>query len=159
MFSSGSHCVPNLFLLVLAMFPNIFSIAPVFYPICFGKCCLVLTGPAPCVLLHINHMQICFSFFFCDTQCVSLNFFLTIFFHFVNWTNGNFFEFFCFPSVNSTSSASFFGRSNFQYHKIDPKKKKKKKTIILEYNLPSCIFKSLVIRFEIISRNHKPTSK
>jgi len=33
-FPSGSHCVPQ----VPNEFPNMFSIAPHFYPICFGKC-------------------------------------------------------------------------------------------------------------------------
>jgi hypothetical protein len=56
-----------MFLLVLAMFPNIFSIAPFFfYPICFGKCCLALTGPAPSVLPHIKaHADL---FFFLPTE-------------------------------------------------------------------------------------------
>jgi hypothetical protein len=34
-FPSGSHYVPQ----VPNEFPNMFSIAPHFYPICFGKCC------------------------------------------------------------------------------------------------------------------------
>jgi hypothetical protein len=36
-FSMGSCNVPN-------MFPNMFSIAPHFYPICLGKCCPPFTN-------------------------------------------------------------------------------------------------------------------
>jgi len=54
-FFPGSQCVPFKFSMgsqyvaqVSNVFPNIFSIAPHFYPICFGKCCppfTYRTGP------------------------------------------------------------------------------------------------------------------
>jgi hypothetical protein len=131
-FSICSHQVPIGFPLCSQFVPpcscyvpqHILNSTSFFYPICFGKCCLALTGPPLSVLPHIKHMQIFFSFFFFgDTQCVSVNFFFNNFFHFVNRKNGKFLDILCFPSVyNSTSSASFFGKSKFQYHKIDKKK-------------------------------------
>jgi hypothetical protein len=50
-FFSGSQCVPTMFLLsstmgshqFLNIFPNMFSIALRYYPICFGKCCSPFT--------------------------------------------------------------------------------------------------------------------
>jgi len=43
LFIPGTHYVPFKFPMgshqVLNMFPKMFSIAPHFYPICFGKCC------------------------------------------------------------------------------------------------------------------------
>jgi hypothetical protein len=102
-----------MFLLVLAMFPNIFSIAPpFFYPICFGKCCLALTGPAPSVLPHIKaHADF---FFILPTEQM-----------------GNFWNFFVFLVKIQLVLPVFFGKSNFQYQKIDSPKKKKKTMMVM----------------------------
>ncbi len=42
-FQMGSHQVPNTFPKFSNVFSNMFSIAPHFYPICFGKCCSPFT--------------------------------------------------------------------------------------------------------------------
>jgi hypothetical protein len=65
-------------------------------PICFGKCCLALTGPPPSVLPHIKHMRIFFFHFFWWYSVRISEFFFRQFFSFCQPKKWEFFGYFVF---------------------------------------------------------------